>query len=177
MLGRKIFYITISFVLFLWVLYFADELCLFDKHLFSTRQNNGIFSILTGPFLHLNLKHIVNNTKVLLITLPLIQYFYKKDFIKLSLLGIVLPNVLVYVLGLAVIGISGLVYTYIWFLIFAGMGSKDKFRFACSIVFMLFYCGTLVGATPLVGFGISWRAHLFGLLVALFYSIYRYLRK
>lgn len=177
MLGRKIFYITLAFISMVWAIFFMGEADVFNKGTYIISERNGLLSIITGPFLHADLGHIVGNTKMLLLTMPLIQYFYKKDFYILTLLGIILPAITVYFAGLSVLGISGLTYTYVWFLILSGIGSKDKYRFICSIAFIVFYGGSLAGITPLAGFGVSWHTHLFGVVVALVYSVYRYLRK
>lgn len=177
MLGRKIFYVTMIFIAAVWAIFFLGEYGVFAKGDFVIKKENGLVSILTGPFLHANLSHIIGNTKMLLLAIPIVLYFYKKDFLILTLLGTIIPSIIVYFAGLAVLGISGLTYAYLWFIIFAGIGSNDKQRFVCAAAFILFYSGSLVGITPLAGFGISWQTHLFGVIVALVYSVYRYLRK
>lgn len=176
MLSRQIFYITIGFLITLWTIFFLGEAGYYDENLWAIKESNGLLSIITGCFLHGGLNHIVSNSVALLLTMPLIQYFYKKDFWQITFLGTVIPAILVYKAGFFVIGISGLTFTYIWFLIFAGMGSKDKFRFGCSVLIILFYGSTLSGVTPMAGMGVSYHMHLFGFVVSLLYSVYRYSR-
>jgi len=177
MLGRKIFFITIGFIMILITIFLLGETDYFNKHDYFINKKNGLISIITGSFLHGNMKHLIGNIKVLLLTMPLLHYFYKKDFWQLTIIGIFIPATTIYYLELSVLGISGLTYCYVWFLIFSGIGSKDVYRFICSIFFIVFYGSSLIGVTPLVGVGISWQTHLIGMYVAFFYSIYRYLRK
>ena len=177
MLNRSIFYKTVGFLIVIWTIFLLGESGYYSKDAWAIKESNGLFSIITGCFLHGDFNHIVSNSIALLLTMPLIQYFYKKDFWQITFLGTVIPAILVYKAGFFVIGISGLTFTYIWFLIFAGMGSKDKFRFGCSVGMILFYGSTLRGITPMAGIGISYHMHLFGFIISLLYSIYRYSRK
>lgn len=163
---KKDFIKIFAFLLALWIIHILQVFCVFDTSAFSTSQKNGVFSIITGVFLHANFSHLVSNTSSLLITLSLLLRFYKKDSFSLIALGLFLPSVFVYILGQNVVGISGLVYALLWFLIFAGLSAKDSFKFLLSIVLAMFYAGSLIGITPMAGYGISWQAHLGGFLLA-----------
>lgn len=155
------------FLAILWVIHALQIVNAFDTNLFSTTPKNGIISIFTGVFLHANWLHIASNTASLVVSLPLLLKFYKdKSFLILSL-GLIMPSVFVYFLGLNVIGISALCYALTWFIIFSGLKSKDSFKFLLSIVLAIFYADSLIGITPAAGLNISWQAHLGGFLTAI----------
>ena len=177
MLNKKIFFITLSFIGSLWIIYLLDCMQVFNKLDYSISPKNGWWSILTGGFLHGNLPHLIGNTKGLLLSVPLVLYLYKNNFTSIMILGILIPATVVYCLGFNTVGISGLVYALIWFLIFSGIGSEDKIKFLVSMALIIFYGSTLTGITQYAGRGISYHGHLSGFAVGLICSIIGYFKK
>lgn len=155
------------FLASLWLIHIFNIYGVFDACKFSTSQNNGVFSIFTGVFLHADFSHLASNTGTLIVSLPLLFRYYKKDAYSLLFLGSFFPSLIVFILGKNVIGISGLVFATIWFLIFAGLRSKSSFNFILSIGLGAFYAQSLIGITPFVGEHISWQSHLVGFFIGL----------
>lgn len=168
---KKDFLKVFVFIAILWAIHALQIVCAFNPAEIVVSQKNGVFSIFTGVFIHLNFFHLASNSSVLLVTLPLLLRFYKKDAFNLILLGLFIPSTFVYILDLNVLGISGLVYAIMWFIIFSGIAAKDSFKFFLSIGLALFYSKTLIGITPMAGHGISWQAHLGGFAVAVVLSL------
>lgn len=177
MLDRSIFYKTFILLFIIWICFFLQKLEIIDSIKFSSYHKNNWYSIFTGVFLHANTSHIVGNVKGLILALPLLFYFYKKYSIEIIFSGLFFPSFLSYAIGMNIIGSSGLVFTLIWFLIFAGIGSKDKERFFTSIVLILFYSYSLMGVTPDAGYNIAWQTHLFGFIIGFIYALRRYWKK
>jgi len=137
-----------------------------------TSVENGWMSIFTGQILHSNLNHLISNISYLILCVPILLTLYKKDFNMITFLGMLLPSVAVYILDKPELGISGLVYTYAWFIIFGGMSSKNIYKFTLSLVFVALGIASLNGAIP-TAFGVNWWIHGAGVLTALAYSLIR----
>jgi membrane associated rhomboid family serine protease len=76
------------------------------------------------------------------------------------------------------LGISGLVYTVIWFPICRGLMSKDKHRFYAAIGMLLFYGSSLKGAFPLGELSkIAWQAHAAGMIVGFTLALWTRLKR
>ena len=132
-------------------------------------KDNGLISIVTGVVLHGGWRHMIGNLLGMLMGVSLLVIFYKKAYFKVMAFGYFAPAIVMYMLGHASIGISGLVYTVIWFVILSGIISNVKEKFYVGMLVLVVYGSTLNGAVPPRGFSnIAWQAHLVGLLVAIY---------
>lgn len=173
-LGRDIFLKTVYMVVILWAIFYGFTLFEIDTKPFCTSVNNPVYTILTGSLLHGNLSHLVGNTISLFISVPLVLYLYKKDFWNITVLGLLGSGGISYMFPDYTLGISGLVFAYMFYIIFRGLGSKDKSRFFIAIILLLINGGLIYSMTPLARFGIAWWSHLGGAISAFFYALYRY---
>lgn len=171
MIKKSHFLLVFLFLLFFWIIHMFQIQSIINTDLYVTSKDNSIISIFTGPFLHINLDHLISNTKILLVCLPVLVRFYKTHVFKVLFLGIIFPSLFCYFLGMRVIGISGLVFTALWFIIFAGFSSKNNIAFFISLIFTFHLSFTITGITPLVGPGIAWQAHLMGFIIAIILTV------
>lgn len=162
---------TLFPVLMLWIVFALQAYSEIDITIFSTHRSNGVWSIITGPILHENISHILGNTVPMLVCLPIIAKYYKQHYHSVLSFGFIIPSVLIYILEMPAIGISGLGYALVFFVISAGMFSEDKTRFIIGVSAMFFYGGLLKGATTLAENGIAWQAHVAGLIVGVLLGI------
>lgn len=141
--------------------------------------DNGLISILTGTFLHSSFSHMTNNLVGILLGVSLLYNMYHNMYLKVIALGIVLPSTVMYLLGLNSVGISGLVYTLVWFVIIRGLMSKHYVKYFSSALLLIFYGSSLRSVVPSnEPFSlIAWQAHLVGVVVGLFLAIYSKLVK
>lgn len=141
----KVFYITLCFAIYMMFLHYAGFKSWYNADLFFTTPKNGWKSIFTGAFMHRDIVHLFGNLSSLVLTIPLILVFYKKDFWKLTVLGLFLPYVFAYFyfLGIPTRGLSALVYCNIYFLIASGLGSKDTARFIVAIILLALEASTM----------------------------------
>ena len=143
-----------------------------------TARSNGLVSIVTGVFLHGNWSHMIGNLVGMLLGISIVIRHYRRAYRTLIVLGIICPSLVMYSMGTRSLGISGLVFTLMWFIIIAGITSKVKERFYTSIALLLIYGASLKTAVPLdPSSRTAWQAHLTGVLVALFLAIIYRLRK
>lgn len=167
---------TILWALLTIVPFLLQEVGVIDMASHSTYKNNGILSIFTGVVLHESWDHMIGNLLGILLGLPFLIIFYRKSYLYVMTLGYLCPAIFMYMIGYNSIGISGLVYTIIWFVIISGITSSVKEKFYSGILVLVIYGPTLNEAVPPRGFSsIAWQSHLVGLLVAialiLFYKL------
>lgn len=162
-------------ILLVWIIFLLQYKGILNGDDFTISKKNGLWSVFTGVFFHNSFSHLINNTVALLMTIPIVNYFYKKSFFLLIVLGLFIPSVLTYFLyPLSVVGISGLCYTLIWFVIAAGILSKDKYKLIMSLILLTMYGNSLVLAVPpqnVMSMGIAWKTHLYGTLIGIIYAV------
>jgi membrane associated rhomboid family serine protease len=161
--GVGVFLKTIVPILIISVVLFLQLDGVIDGNQYKVSKDNGIWSIITGPFLHAGLEHLIGNIVPLLICLPLLASYYSKDYSRVLIIGFLTPAIVMYMLEISCVGISGMTYAIIWFLIIAGIRAKSRSRFFIGISLGFFYGGLIQGATVLAGDGIAWQAHAIGL--------------
>lgn len=151
------------------------------------RSPEGLPGVLTIPFLHGDLGHILSNTFPILVLGTLLFYHYREVAWRVFLISTVSTGLLVWLFGEKGsnhIGASGVLYALAGFLVVSGMIRRHKMLFGVSLLVTFMY-GTIVwGILPpeflqAIRFApermnISWEGHLFGFLsgIALAY-LYR----
>lgn len=173
-LGRSIYFKTIAIVMIIWFIHYVLLLLGIDDTPFATSNRNEWYSILTGPILHGNLAHLVGNTISLFVSVPLMLYLYKKDFWNMTILGYLASGAISYVYPQYTVGISGLIFAYLFYIILRGLGSKDEKRFFIALILLLIKGTLFFAITNLAQRGIAWYSHLGGAVAAFFYAMYRY---
>lgn len=150
----------------MWVVEVVDQVANGDLEQYGIRPHHldGLIGIVTAPFLHAGLGHLLGNT---------VPFLVLGAMIALSGLARVLATTVIVALvgGLGVwlfastgsdhIGASGIVFGYAAYLIARGIFSRNLLHLAVGAVVLGFYGTTLlVAAIPTDG--ISWQGHLFG---------------
>lgn len=144
-----------------------EFLGIYPRHLF------GLIGILTAPFIHGNIVHIISNTIPFLILAGVLFFFFERIAPPVFASCYFFTNILVWIFGRSSIhiGASGLVYGLASFLIFFGFFRKDFKSLLISVVILFFYSGMIYGILPSDPH-ISWESHLFGAIVGLFTAMY-----
>ena len=129
------------------------------------RTKFGLIGILTSPFLHANLYHLVSNTIPLIIMLSVLILFYEKKVLDVIIGVVLVSGILVWCFGRHGnhIGASGLIYGLAGFLIANGVMEKNFKSILISVVIAIMYGSLVFGLLPVNRF-ISWEGHLFGAL-------------
>lgn len=135
---------------------------------YGIQAHNGptIWHIFTAPFLHANLDHIMANSVPLAIFgfLAALRGFAR--FVTVSLVIMVASGLGVWFLsspGTVTVGASGLIFGYFGYLIARGFVEHRPFDIVVGLIIVLFYGTMIFGALPGQP-GISWQAHMFGLI-------------
>lgn len=150
-------------IIIIWVLFFiVPQEKVFD---YSTSPEHGVLSIFTGGFLHANYSHIINNTTLMILLLPLLNK-YKKGYkyYLFLLLAYIIPSIVIYMGGQSTIGISGLVYALFSYLMFRLSIKENLFMFA--LLFCMYGSPMVEGLFPVRPY-VSWIGHSSGALLGL----------
>lgn len=128
------------------------------------RTVRGLAGIITMPFLHANLAHLLANLSSLAILLGFLVVFHSQRLVEVVIEAIVLGGLLLWVFGRTAdhIGASGLIYGLAGFIIVSGFVQK-RFLEVLGAVAVAFIYGTSLfwGLLP-TDPGISWDGHLAG---------------
>jgi membrane associated rhomboid family serine protease len=136
------------------------------------RTVKGLFGIITMPFLHGSMSHLLNNSAPMLVLGWMLFKFYKPIAVK-TLLGIwLISGVWLWISGRESyhIGASGLVYGLAAFLFLSGLLRREKGVASLSFVVVFLYGSLWWGVLP-VDPGISWEGHLWGGIAGLSLAI------
>ncbi len=135
------------------------------------RKAEGLPGIFLGNFIHQDLMHLFNNVLAFMFASVSLYYFHRKWAWKIILQGIFITGLLTWITARPEIhiGMSGLNYVLISFMIITGILSKNKSLRAVSLSFIFMYGGLFWLMFPLIKH-ISWESHLSGFLTGLLLS-------
>lgn len=133
------------------------------------RDADTFWHVLTAPFLHGGLGHLVANTVPLAVLAFLSAVRNLWRFLGATLLIVVLGGGLVWLFargGSLHLGASLLVFGYLGYLLGVGWWERTPAAIGVAVLTFLLYGGLLWGVLPGSPW-VSWEAHLFGFLAGL----------
>lgn len=169
------FYFPFLTLLSIWSIYYLDWNYFLELNQYgiAPRTLKGLRGIFFSPFLHGSLSHLWNNTLALIVLLPLMVYYYQKNWVKTILFGTLLSGFGTWAIaqhGIH-IGASGVIYMLVAYMFFSGMLSKHYRLMAIALVVVVLYGSLVWYMFPNVEEGISWQGHLAGFLSGLLLSL------
>lgn len=136
------------------------------------RTVRGLIGILTMPFLHDGLDHLLGNTVPLAVLLFMLAT--SRSNARRIVLGlIVLSGIFTWLIGISspVVGASGLIYALTAYLITAGLYERQLISAATAVLVGVLYGGTLFwNLLPTAGKTVAWDAHLLGAAAGAVYA-------
>ncbi len=162
--------VTVVFLAVLWGIK-ALELGLGSDYSFLgiyPRTAHGALGIVTAPWIHGDIPHLVSNTFPLGFLGVGIVYFYKPIALKVFTIIYLATGLCVWSIARPAfhVGASGLVYGLASFLFFMGLFRRDAQSLAISLVVLFLYHGLFAGLFPLSE-RVSWESHVLGGMVGL----------
>lgn len=131
------------------------------------REAAGLWGVLTAPFLHSDVGHLVSNTFPFLLLSALVLIRGIRRWVIITLLGYLVAGFGTWAFadGGNHIGASGVVFCYFGALLGAAMFERRAASFAPALVTVMLYATMLVGLVPQRF--ISWEGHLSGFVVGI----------
>lgn len=129
------------------------------------RRIDGLDGIVAMPLLHGGFGHLMSNTPPLLVMGTLLAATATRALIAVNAVIVVGGGALVWLLGGTAIhvGASGLVFGWLGFLVARGLVDRSPVTLGAAMLVGLLYGATIWGVLPGRA-GVSWEAHLFGVL-------------
>lgn len=148
----------------------------FDPNVYGLvpRTFGGLFGIVTMPFLHAGLGHLLANLASLVVLLGFLLVFHSQKAFEVVLEVILLGGILLWIFGRSAIhvGASGLVYGLAGYLIAVGFAQKRFLELIASVVVAFLYGTSLFWGLLPIRPGVSWDGHLAGLLAGVAIGIW-----
>jgi len=172
----NIMFVPILFVLMIWILEGLEYIL--DAN-FSTfgiipLDFNRIYGILSYPFIHSDLNHLLNNTYPILILGGIISEVYKDISNKVFFYSYILSGSLLWIFGIPdtnIIGASGVVYAMGSFILMSGFIKNQPRLIMLSflVIFLNFF--NLWGIIEVKQDNISQTAHLCGAIAGMIIAL------
>jgi membrane associated rhomboid family serine protease len=134
----------------------------------------GLRGILFAPFLHGSMAHIVSNSIPFLLLGWLVILRDPRHFLPVTLFAMVGSGMMAWLVGApgsVHIGASGVIFGYLGFLMLAGWWARNFLSIALSVIVIALWGGMVVGVMPGT-VGVSWQAHLGGLIAGVYAARY-----
>jgi len=163
-LGQGLAVVAVMVVL-MWLVEAVDLLAGdLDANGIRPRDGDGLVGIVTSPFLHDGIVHLLGNTIPFATLGTVIALGGAARVLAVSAIVAVVGGLGVWLTapaGTVVVGASGLVFGYASYLLARGVFSRRAAHLALGVGVMLVYGTTLLfGLVPTPG--VSWQGHLFG---------------
>lgn len=157
-----------GFVGLMWALEILDLFLGGALNQFGIRPHSliGLRGILFAPFLHGSLLHLIANTVPFIILGWLVMLRRTSDFWLVTAIGMLISGLGVWLFAAPFsihIGASGVVFSYLGFLLSRGFFERSLGAISLSLVVGLLYGSMIWGVLP-IQYGISWQGHLFGFI-------------
>ncbi|WP_116244087.1 rhomboid family intramembrane serine protease [Nocardiopsis sp. FIRDI 009] len=124
------------------------------------------WTVLTAPFMHGNLAHLIGNSLPFLVLGSLVAFSGLGRFLLTTLIVAVVSGLGVWLFSQPLsltVGASGLVFGYFGYTILRGIIERKTIDIVIMICVVLFY-GTMIWGVLPQHPGVSWQAHLFGFI-------------
>ena len=170
-------YWIIFFLFFLWLVHFANihyHLNLYKLGVFP-RTLDGLWGIAFAPLVHSSSdnNHLINNSVPFLILTWAMFYFYRPIAWRVLFFSWIITGLSVWFFGRSSfhIGISGVIYSQLFFLFFSGVFRRDSRLLTVALLVVFIYGSMIWGIFP-YDWKISYESHLSGALVGVVLSRY-----
>jgi len=158
-----------SVILLIWLIELLDQLFwhgALDFYGIQPRSPTGLRNLFFAPFLHKGFGHLLANTAPFLVLgwFVLLRGVYK--FMVVSLVAALVSGLGVWLFGMPAtvhIGLSGVIFGYLGFLLFRGYFERSSQAIGLALIAGFLYGGMIGGVLPFQP-NVSWLGHLFGFL-------------
>lgn len=159
----------------MWIVFIFEINYGFNFNQFSIypRKLSSLGGILASPFLHSDLSHITNNTLSFFVLMLIVRFFYKSNYIKIFILGVLLSGLLTWIIARPAyhLGMSGVIYVLASFIIAKSFFSKQYNLIAIAFTVIFIY-GSMIWYVFPIDQKISWEGHLSGLISGVVLSFF-----
>lgn len=165
----------VIFVILIWSIELIEQSTdmEFTKWGIYPKSAEGLIGIITGPLIHSDWKHLLNNSLPMLILGSSLFYFYREVAWKVFWGVYLMGGFWTWVAARESyhIGASGVIYGLFGFLLLSGFLRRHKQLMAISFLVAFIYGSMVWGIFPM-DYKVSWEGHLFGLMAGLALAVF-----
>ncbi len=164
--------ISLGIIALLWAILLLSTIMPFIKNLgIHPRVIMGLVGIITSPFIHDNMSHLIANSTSILILGTIFIATEKERAFYISIPIVLLGGLGTWLIGRSGtnhIGASGIIYGILGYLLTIGIFRRKIGSLLIALVIFILYGGALWGVLPVIsGYRVSWEGHLCGFLVGI----------
>jgi membrane associated rhomboid family serine protease len=154
----------------LWIIQYFNAAADYSWNRFGLkpRQVDGLWGVVTTPFLHESWGHLLSNTLPLLAIGWTLLLSGVRVFLFVTVCVVVVGGLLTWLVapsGEVIVGASGMIFGWLGYLLARAFFSR-RIKWIATAILLLIFFGTLLGGLlPTGDSRVSWQAHLFGALV------------
>ena len=154
---------VLIFIACLWAIFFLESIFPIARFGIHPRQLDGLIGILTSPFIHENVQHLVANSIGILIFGVFCGLVEGRRMFEVVAGVILIGGSLTWLLARSAnhIGASGLIFGLFGYLIFVGFFHRRWNFILASFVCLAAFGSMIFGVLPRSP-SVSWEGHLFG---------------
>jgi membrane associated rhomboid family serine protease len=157
-----------GFVAVLWIVQIANAAnsYSFDRFGLKPRAVDGLWGIVTMPFLHSSYGHMLSNTLPVLAIGWILLLSGVRTWLVVTGIVVVLGGLLTWAIGPhgVIVGASGMVFGWLGYLLARAYFSRKLKWIFTAIVVLVFFGSLLFGLFPTLHSKVSWQAHVCGFL-------------
>jgi membrane associated rhomboid family serine protease len=156
------------FAALLWILQFlnaADDYQL-DRFGLQPREVDGLWGVVTMPFLHASYDHMLSNTIPLIAIGWILLLSGIRTWLTVTGIVVVVGGLLTWLVGPhgVIVGASGMIFGWLGYLLARAYFSRKLKWIFTAILVLVFFGSLLFSLFPTLNSGVSWQAHLCGFL-------------
>jgi membrane associated rhomboid family serine protease len=159
--------IMCSVGLLLWVVQFVNASDSYDLDRFGLkpRHVDGLWGVVTMPFLHSSYGHMFSNTVPVVLIGWVLLLSGLRTWATVTVLVVLVGGVLTWLVGpghSVIVGASGMVFGWLGYLLARAYFSRKLKWIVVAVLVLLFFGTLLFGLFPTLNSDVSWQAHLCG---------------
>ncbi|WP_327067754.1 rhomboid family intramembrane serine protease [Kitasatospora sp. NBC_01250] len=168
--ARKAFFVVFGLLCVVWAVQlgnWADRNTLALQYGIRPHDLTRLPELFTAPLLHFSWQHLEGNSGPLFVFGFLAAYRGVKKFLLLTLLITLTSGLAVWIFqagNTVSVGASGLIFGYLGYVVLRGIFDRHLIDTLIGVVMAASFAYELAGAVPGAPDGVSWLAHLGGLL-------------
>lgn len=167
--------IPLAFVIIMWLVKSVEMFFDFDfaRYGIFPLTLTGLRGVILSPFIHGDLKHLLNNSIPILVLGSALFYFYREVAKTVLVLSIVITGLWVWVFAREAwhIGASGVVYSLAAFIFSSGAIRRHPRLMAISLLVAFLYGSMVWGIFP-IRERVSWESHLMGMISGVILAVH-----
>lgn len=142
----------------------------FDRFGLKPREADGLWGVVTAPFLHSSYGHLLSNTVPVVLIGWVVMLAGLDIWATVTALVVVGGGLLTWLVGpgdTVIVGASGMVFGWLGYLLARAYFSRRLKWIVVAVLVLVFFGTLLFGLLPAINSDVSWQAHVCGFVAGI----------